>query len=121
MQIITKNRWYIIPPIILAALTAFSFLTMILWNALLPEIFHFPRITFWQAAGLLVLSRLLFSGGPWHHARPHSWKNNLREKWEKMTPEERDKFRSKLHGHMHPWGDYCGYPKSREKKEDTSA
>ena len=31
-----------------------------LWNWLVPEIFGLPRIGFWQAWGLLVLSGLLF-------------------------------------------------------------
>ena len=31
-----------------------------LWNALMPDLFHLPVITFWQALGLSVLCSLLF-------------------------------------------------------------
>ena len=37
----------------------------LLWNAIIPQIFGLPEITFWQALGLSVLCALLFksSGG----------------------------------------------------------
>lgn len=36
-----------------------------LWNGLLPDLFGFPLVDFWQAVGLVILSRLLFGGmGP---------------------------------------------------------
>lgn len=40
-----------------------------LWNWLLPQLFGWPLITFSQAIGLLVLSRILFGGfgGPGRH------------------------------------------------------
>jgi uncharacterized membrane protein YgcG len=33
-----------------------------LWNWLLPDIFGLRRVTFWEALGLLALSRILFGG-----------------------------------------------------------
>jgi uncharacterized membrane protein YgcG len=33
-----------------------------LWNWLLPDIFGLRRVTFWEAFGLLALSRILFGG-----------------------------------------------------------
>jgi len=33
--------------------------TQLLWNWLCPLIFGLPEITFWQTAGLMLLSRLL--------------------------------------------------------------
>ena len=82
-----------------------------LWNALLPELFGFPTIGFWQALGLLALSRILFGGlGGGHrggsggagsrfrerwHAR---WQERVAERWEQMTPEERDRLRQRLRG-----------------------
>ena len=50
-----------------------SLLVMELWNWLMPTLFGLPAISFWQALGLLVLSRILFgrSWGPggmyWRH------------------------------------------------------
>jgi hypothetical protein len=47
----------------LLAMIALGLLTglfvQLLWNALVPEIFGLPRISFWQAWGLIVLSGLL--------------------------------------------------------------
>jgi hypothetical protein len=105
MKTIFKKRWYFIVPIILAGIVAFGYITMLLWNALLPEIFHLPEITFWQSLGLLFLFRLLFGGMGGHHAR-HSnhCRNNIREKWQNMTAEERENF-MKNHNNAHDW---CG-------------
>jgi hypothetical protein len=51
------------------------FVTMSLWNWLVPELFHGPVVSFWQAAGLLILSKILLSGfhhrGGRHHYRRH--------------------------------------------------
>ena len=38
-----------------------GFLVQFLWNHLMPEIFNLPFITIWQALGLLLLSKILFS------------------------------------------------------------
>ena len=82
--------------LVLAGFALLTLLVMSLWNALLPELFHAPTIGFWQAAGLLVLSRLLFGRllgrgghGGWRHRK---W----RERWESMTPEERARLRERM-------------------------
>lgn len=53
-------------PIGLAAITLFVFLggqiVRLLWNGLLPPLFGWPEVTFWQAVGLLALCRILFGG-----------------------------------------------------------
>jgi len=70
-----------------------SFVVMRLWNWLMPGLFGLHELSYVQALGLLVLSKILFGGfrrpGPphWH------WRQRMRERWEKMTPEEREKFR----------------------------
>lgn len=50
----------------------FGFFVMMLWNWLMPVIFGLGLINFWQAVGLVVLSRLLIGGFP--HRRHHSHK-----------------------------------------------
>jgi hypothetical protein len=82
-------------PLIAVAFIAFGYVTMYLWNWLMPELFHLPLITFWQAAGILILSRLLFGFGGHHKAwtTNHHNRSFMREKWEKMSPEEREKFK----------------------------
>lgn len=78
----------------------FSFLVLSLWNWLVPTIFGWHRINFLQALGLLVLSKILFGGfrGGWGHHR--QWPRGMRERWEQMTPEEREKFRKGMMGCM---------------------
>ena len=79
----------VLGPLFVAAV---SFLVMLLWNALIPSLFAGPVLGFWQAAGLLVLCRILF-GGFRRHAH-HGWRQRAwRERWQRMTPEERDRFR----------------------------
>ena len=41
---------------------AFTFAVMWLWNWLVPELFSGPVLSYWQTLGLLVLSKILFSG-----------------------------------------------------------
>lgn len=82
----------------IVALAVFSWVVMLLWNALLPGLFGVRPLHFLQAAGLLVLSRILLGGlrghGPWRH---RAW----RERWESLTPEERERLREKYARHCH--------------------
>jgi Ca2+/H+ antiporter, TMEM165/GDT1 family len=75
---------------------AFSFLAMSLWNALLPNIFGLRTISFWQALGLLVLSKVLFGGFRPYAGAGLRGQRRLLERWEQMTPEERERFRQGL-------------------------
>lgn len=98
---VKKLLW--IAPLAILGIAAFifigGFLVMHLWNWLLPALFRWPQITFWQALGLLVLCRILFGG---HGFRgPHSnMRRRMAERWEQMTPEERERMRQR-------WG-RCG-------------
>jgi hypothetical protein len=75
------------------AAAAVSFFVMSLWNVLMPGIFAVRSISFWQALGLLVLSRILFGGfRPYTGGGPR-WRRRMMERWEQMTPEEREKFK----------------------------
>jgi hypothetical protein len=70
---------------------------MLLWNAILPDLVGVKPIRFWQAIGLLILSRILFGGFRFgdkakkHHARRKQWK----EKWASMSEEERAEFKER--------------------------
>ena len=85
--------------VMLGVVAAMGFVAMSLWNALVPALFHGPALEYWQALGLLILCRLLFGGvrgrGGWHgHWRQRMW----RERWERMSPEERAQLRERF-GH----------------------
>jgi len=74
-----------------------SFVVLNLWNWLAPALFGWHRITFWQALGILILSRILFGGfrgGP----RRHWYGRRMMERWDQMTPEEREAFRQAMRG-----------------------
>ncbi len=77
----------------LLAATVFSLVTMSLWNGLMPALFGLRAITFWQALGLLVLSRILLGGFRGRPGHSMHWRRRMHERWEQMTPEEREKFR----------------------------
>lgn len=70
-----------------------SFIVMSLWNALMPAMFGTKAISFWQALGLLVLSKLLFGGFRPYGGGGGPWRRRMAERWEHMTPEEREKFK----------------------------
>ncbi len=64
----------------------------LLWNALLPPLFGWREVGFWQALGLLALCRILF-GGLGHHGGPRGHVGRrLAARWERMTPEERERL-----------------------------
>jgi hypothetical protein len=91
---------------------------MFLWNALVPELFKGPMLTFWQAIGLLLLSHLLLRGwGPWRRGngwRRERWRRRFEEKLAAMTPEEREKFKEEWRRRC---GHYPGMPEERKPDE----
>jgi len=74
----------------LGFVTLAVFVTMSLWNALIPLLFHGPVLTFWQTAGLFILSKILLSGvapGSRHRGRRDWGRKDWRGKYdEKFRP-----------------------------------
>lgn len=88
----------------IVGVSAATFAVMLLWNWLMPVLFHFPVISFWQAMGLFVLSRMLFGGfrfGRGRHKRLPFANPAFREKFMNMSDEERQQFRAQ-------WKQRCG-------------
>jgi len=81
-----------------------GFVVMSLWNWLMPMLFGIKTVTFMQALGLLLLSKILFGnfGGKNHSKHRSNWKQRMQMKWESMTDEEKERFKSKYEGH------WCG-------------
>ena len=67
-----------------------------LWNWLLPPIFGWRQITFWQALGMLALCRILFGGVGFHGSGRSNVRRRVEERCEHMTPEERERFRQRI-------------------------
>lgn len=85
-----------------------GFITMGLWNWLIPLLFHGPELTFWQTVGLLILSKILFGGFGhrggrrdwkrekcmhWKEKFGDNWKEKMEEKFKGMSDEEKEKFK----------------------------
>ena len=80
----------------LAFLAVFSFIVMRLWNWLMPALFGWHVITYWQALGVLILSKILFGGFRGRPGPPIYWRRRMMERWAHMTPEEREKLRQSM-------------------------
>ena len=74
------------------AVAALGVVVMSLWNWLMPALFGWQAIGFWQALGLLVLSKILLGGLRGSGHRMH-WRARMMDRWERMTDEERAQFR----------------------------
>ena len=75
-----------------------------LWNVLTPGIFGWHTIGFWQAIGLILLSRILFGGFRGRGGYGMPWRRRMRDRWSKMSPEEREKFREGMRGRCGGFG-----------------
>jgi hypothetical protein len=103
-----KSRWkrlIVIAPLAILGMVLFvsigGEIVRQLWNWLLPSIFGWREITFWQALGMLALCRILFGGLGLHGSARSNVRRRMEERCERMTPEERERFRQSLRGR---WG-----------------
>jgi len=67
-----------------------------LWNWLLPPLFGWREITFWQAVGILALCRILFGGSGWRGSARSNVRRRMEERCDRLTPEERERFRQRM-------------------------
>lgn len=92
-----RRRFIWIPFFVLFSAALLSGAVMWLWNHVLVEVVPVRSVTFWQAAGLMLLSRLLFGGFPgrrggWGHGQSRfgaAWK----AKWQQMSDEDKARFK----------------------------
>jgi hypothetical protein len=75
------------------AVAALGAVVMGLWNWLIPELFGWHMIGFWQAVGLLVLSKILLGGLRGGSGYRMHWRARMMDRWAQMTDEERAQFR----------------------------
>jgi hypothetical protein len=113
-----RRKWWWIAPMALIGIAVFvalgGLIVRELWNWLLPSLFGFPRIRFWQALGLLALCRILFGGLGLHSSGRSHFRRRMAERWEErwgqMTPEQRERLRQRF-GH---WGASAAPGETRE-------
>lgn len=75
------------------AFILFGYITMRLWNWLMPYLFHLPEIDFAMGLGLVVLSKILFGSIRVKTPGPIGQRRYWKAKWESMPEDEREKFR----------------------------
>lgn len=84
--------------------TVLSTLVMYLWNTVLAEVVPVKVISFWQAMGILILTRILFGGFRMGSKNRNYYKKEMKrsyqDKWASMDQTEKAKFKE-------GWEDYC--------------
>jgi hypothetical protein len=95
-----RKKWIFIVPLAILGMALFAFiggeLVMHLWNWLLPPLFAWRQITFWQALALLALCRILFGGFGRHGSGRSGFRGRMKDRCANMTPEERERFRQRM-------------------------
>ena len=99
------GRGFLIALVILIFIAAGGQAVLHLWNWLLPPLFGWRELTFWQAVGILALCRILFGSFGGRPLYRSNFRRRMAERWEHMTPEERDKFREGMRGRCGQWGE----------------
>ena len=110
-----RKKWFFIAPLALLVLAICVVIggevVKLLWNWLAPTLFGWRQITFWQAVGLGLLCRILFGGlagprGPRYGMGGRireRMQQRMAERWDRMTPEEREKYRQGMRAR------WCGF------------
>jgi hypothetical protein len=87
-----RKKWVFIVPAAIVGICLFAALggeiVRELWNWLLPPLFGWREITFWQALGLLALCRILFGG--WGGG------GRSRSRFGRLSPEDREGIRQRI-------------------------
>src|SRR5689334_4961558 len=106
-----RRKFWLFLPLGLAAFALFIFIggtvVQLLWNWLLPPLFGWREVTFWQALGLLALCRILFGGFSGH-------RKSYRYGGRNWTPEEKERFRQRM-------GERCGWTPPAPEAPQTPA
>src|SRR5215475_14997250 len=97
-----RKLFFVVPAAIIG-IALFMFIggevVKLLWNWLLPPLFGWRTISFWQAFALLALCRILFGNHGWRNVS--SWRGRrtmrarMNERWYRMTPEQRERMRER--------------------------
>jgi hypothetical protein len=108
-----KRKFLFFIPIFFLAVILFGGAVMLLWNNILVAVLNVHMINFWQALGILVLSKILFGGFRGAHWGRHQWKQGMMQRWEGMSPEEKEKFKQE-------WENRCGRRFGRPFQEEKA-
>jgi hypothetical protein len=116
-----RKKWIFIVPAALLGMVLVAFIggeiVRLLWNWLLPPLFGWREVTFWQALGLLALCRILFGGLGRHGSSRSHLRRRMQERWDQMTPEERERFRQGIRGRF----GFDRFPSEGESKSESKS
>ncbi len=83
-----------------------SWIVMQLWNQVAVAVLHVSPITYWQAAGLLILAKILFGGfgkSGCGSCCGKGFGKEMKEKWGNMSPEEKEAFKQQWRNKCRTW------------------
>jgi hypothetical protein len=113
-----RRKWIFLAPVGILAILLFIFIggesVLLLWNWLLPPLFGWHEITFWQALGILALCRILFGRVGGRGFSRSDIRRRMAERCERMTPEERERFRQ---GMRRRWGFGASTSESKSQEQ----
>ena len=95
-----RSRGFFFLLLILLLVAALAGIVMGLWNAILPEVLGVKPVTYWQALGILILSRILLGGFRIGNGGRSSWAKR-RGQWSRLSEEEKAKMKE-------AWRKRCG-------------
>jgi hypothetical protein len=114
----------------IAFVVVIGFSVQFLWNWLIPELFHGPLITFWQALGLCLLGKLVLGwhghgggGGPFGARAKQQWRKKLKDRMENMSDEEKTSLRERLRhcsGRYNRWHEDFNTDEPNSPKQETN-
>jgi len=99
-------KFCVVCPLLVLALAAlFSAVVMGLWNAILPEVTGATTITFWQAAGILILAKILFGGWWGGRCGGRRWRQHMvdHDRWHALAPGQREQMREEMRRRFGDW------------------
>ena len=102
-----KKKKPLIAVFVIAGMALLIYVVMMLWNAILPDVLGVTTITYWQALGIFVLSKILFGGFKGGPSRHRKFRNKFGNKFTNMTDEEKATFKEE-------WKEKC-----RQNKESS--
>jgi len=100
------HRFRFLFPLFILGIAALLTLAVFgIWNNVLTVVLDVKAITYWQALGILVLSKILFGGfpgrrGPGRFGPPGAF---MMKQWDAMTPEQRDAMREEMRRRFGEW------------------
>lgn len=103
---------------VIAFAAIFTTAVYLLWNGVLTDVLGVKAITFWQALGILVLSKLLFGGFPGRGGRSFSWRDKMMFRhFESLPPEQREHLREEMRSRFGNWASMDAEQRERLREE----